>query len=402
MQSGNRFVSGIVWMITLVFVVVVQTSPARAVTEKVLHSFAGADGFLPYASVVLDAAGNLYGTTASGGLGFGTVFELKAAGDVWKEEVLYSFAGGSDGGNPYGGLVFDTAGNLYGTTRNGGTFGSGTVFELSASGGVWTKTTAYSFGANHLDGCLPQGDLTIDSLGNLYGTTSGCGEASSGTVFEVSPSGGGWIETTLWSFHGTDGQSPVAGVVFDTAGNLYGMTPTGGTFSQGNVFKLTPMSGTWTGTSIFSFTGGDNGCTPYGEPVLDKAGSLYGTTQRCGADEVGTVFMLKPTQGQWTMSVIHSFTGGIDGGSSRAGLRFDSAGNLYGTTQLGGLFGNGAVFRLTLEKSGRWREAEYSFMGGSDGSSPYSAPTVGTSSLFGTTVSGGTDRLGTVYEITEK
>jgi uncharacterized repeat protein (TIGR03803 family) len=402
MQS-HRAVAGVRWTITLLFVIVVYTISARAVTEMVLHSFAGPpDGIEPWGSVVLDASGNLYGTTRYGGtFGNGMVFELTLSGGVWTETMLYSFTGGPDGWGPLGGLILDTAGNLYGTTVAGGN-GQGVAFELSPLGGSWTEKAIYTFGNTPGDGCNPSAGLTIDSLGNLYGTNTGCG-VGYGTVFELTPSSGGtWTEAILWAFTGLDGASPEAGVVLDNTGNLYGTTYSGGFYGGGSVFKLSSASGNWMETSIFSFTGGNNGCNPNGDVILDKTGYLYGTTQGCGSDNVGTVFELTPTQGQWDMSVLHTFTGGIDGGRSDAGLKFDSAGNLYGTTQLGGLFGNGTVFRLN-PKCGTCTEAEYSFIGGTvDGANPYAGVTFGRGAVYGTTWSGGTTGQGTVYEITAK
>jgi uncharacterized repeat protein (TIGR03803 family) len=408
MQS-HRLVAGVRWAITLFLVIVVYASSALAVTEKVLHSFSGSpDGADPAASLVLDGLGNLYGTTYDGGaFGYGTVFELTRS-EGWTEKILYSFGAAPDGENPRGGLVFDKAGNLYGTTEHGGPFsgedGYGTVFELSPSEAGWTEEIIYDFGNSSGDGCFPVDSLTIDSLGNLYGTTANCGVEGGGTVFELSPSSGAWSETILWAFNFTDGDSPEGGVVFDSAGNLYGTTYAGGFYAGGNVYKLFQESGDWTETSIFSFTGGDNGCYPDGSVILDKAGNLYGTTSECGADDVGTVFKVTPTQeGQWTMSILHTFTGGTDGGRSAAGLIFDSVGNLYGTTFYGGLFGNGTVFSLTPKKGGKWTEAEYSFVGGpDDGANPYAGVILGSGAVFGTTSYGGASGQGTVYEITAK
>jgi uncharacterized repeat protein (TIGR03803 family) len=275
--------------------------------------------------------------------------------------------------------------------------------ELTPSSEGWTEQTLYGFGGGD-DGCNPRSSLTIDSSGNLYGTTQIGGPSNAGTVFEMTPSGGGWTETVLWALSGVDGTSPLAGVVFDTAGNIYGTGYGGGLFGGGTVFRLTPSSGGgWTGATIFSFTGCDNGCYPY-SVVFDSVGNLYGTTQRCGADEVGTVFKLTPTVGQWKMSVLHTFTGAADGAYPNSGLIFDSAGNLWGTTEYGGSFGDGTVFRLNPPSSGsRWKESEYSFMGGSDGAYPVAGITFRNSSFgtlaFGGASSGGTNNLGVVYQI---
>jgi uncharacterized repeat protein (TIGR03803 family) len=239
-------------------------------TEQVLHRFPddnGTDGTAPVAGLIIDAAGNLYGTTSSGGTLFfrGTAFELTpAAGGVWTETVLHSFGNGTDASEPRAGLIFDAAGNLYGTTAVGGTgsnciFGCGTVFELTpAAGGGWTEKVLYSFNANGTDGYSPEAGLIIDAAGNLYGTTyaggtsSGCAPYGCGTVFELTPAaGGGWTETVLHNFgNGTDGSTPFAGLIFDAAGNLYGTTYYGGTGANegGTVFEFTaaPKAGTTT------------------------------------------------------------------------------------------------------------------------------------------------------------
>src|ERR1019366_4407129 len=209
-------------------------STGAAAADNVLHNFNndGTDGVNPQADLIFDAAGNLYGTTSQGGTSdAGTAFELTpAAGGTWTEKVLWSFGTGMDGANPLAGLIFDGAGNLYGTTYNGGTSNSGTVFELTpAAGGTWTEKVLYGFdgGANGGD---PSAGLIFDAAGNLYGTTSFGGPYNHGTVFELMPAGGGsWTEQVLHNFgSGTDGISPLAGLIFDGAGNLYGTTYHGG------------------------------------------------------------------------------------------------------------------------------------------------------------------------------
>jgi uncharacterized repeat protein (TIGR03803 family) len=392
-----------------------QSAGAATETEKIIYTFTGgANGAHPYSELLLDKAGNLFGTTSSGGgigvcnglPGCGTVFELSPSSSGWTEKTIYTFTGSADGGFPLGGVVMDKSGNLYGTAQGaGGASYCGTVIELTPSAeGEWTETTLYSFNGYNEggDGCSPRATLTLDANGNIYGTTGSGGPFNDGTVFELLPPsapGGAWTETVLLSFDGTDGDTPTGSVVFDNAGNLYGTTDSGGSFNWGSVFKLTPTSGSWSATSIFSFTSGDNGCNPNGGVVFDKAGNLYGTTDWCGADEVGTVFKLTPTVGQWTMSRLHTFTGAIDGAEPYAGLTLDPQGNIYGATFLGGLFGEGVAFKLT-RKSGKWAESEYSFRGGADGTNPYAAPTLGQAALFGTTVYGGAATMGTVYMIT--
>jgi uncharacterized repeat protein (TIGR03803 family) len=215
-------------------------------TETLLHNFNnnGRDGVNPQAGLIIDDAGNLYGTTYRGGIyNSGTAFELSPQqGGGWTEKVLHSFGHGSDGITPDANLTIDAAGNLYGTTYNGGIHGRGTVFELTPrEGGGWTETVLHSFG-NGSDGANPYAGLIIDANGNLYGTTLAGGIHTAGTAFELSPrQGGGWTETILHSFgNGTDGNSPYAGLIFDASGNLYGTTLEGGIHSYGVVFEITP------------------------------------------------------------------------------------------------------------------------------------------------------------------
>src|ERR1039458_4539934 len=244
-MRGKRLSIRLTAALTIFAAALLMTSTwaAAQVQEQVLHSFQndGADGVDPYAGLIFDGAGNLYGTTWQGGTyGYGTVFELTpTAGGTWTENVLWSFGSGTDGTSPVAGLIFDAVGNLYGTTLQGGTYGYGTVFELTpAAGGTWTEKVLYSFGSG-TDGANPYAVLIFDAAGNLYGTTyfGGSSDAGNGTVFEVSPSAGGvWTEHVLHRFgNGTDGIWPQAGLVFDAVGNLYGTTSVGGTFGWGTV-----------------------------------------------------------------------------------------------------------------------------------------------------------------------
>jgi uncharacterized repeat protein (TIGR03803 family) len=326
-----------------------QTLPAAAWMEKVLHNFNnnGTDGYYPRASLISDAAGNLYGTTIYGSTyGWGTVFELTpTTGGGWTEQVLHSFGNGTDGGEPRASLIFDAAGNLYGTTYGGGIYchsigGCGTVFELTlTAGGNWTEAVLYNFGSFTDDGYEPSASLIFDAAGNLYGTTQFGGIHGWGTVFELTPTGGGgWSEQVLLNF-GTGGAFPQAGLIFDAAGNLYGTTSEGGT-NIGTVFELTPnVGGGWTETVLHNFGSGTDGSYPYAGLIFDAAGNLYGTTQYGGtynscSGGCGTVFELTPTAGgKWTEQVLLNFNG-TGGANPYAGLIFDAAGHLYGTTQL--------------------------------------------------------------------
>src|SRR5579872_2727634 len=333
-------------------------------TEKVLHNFNGKDGSGPYSGLTFDSSGNLYGTTFYGGKsavcggGCGTVFELTKASGNWKEKVLHNFNNGTDGSGSYASLIFDSSGNLYGTTFYGGNSalcngGCGTIFELiPQTGGTWMEKILYSFGANSTDGQSPVASLIFDSLGNLYGVARGGGVYGQGTAFELMPtSGGGWTEKVLYDFNdnGVDGNDPGSAMLFDASGDLYGTTFFGGAYGNGTAFELTPTSGGgWKENILHSFgANGTFGVYPLGL-VFDAAGNLYGTTQQ---DNVGggggTIFELLPGGGHWTEKVLHHFVNSTDGANSDSSLILDTTGNLYGTTQGGGTFGAGTVFKIT-------------------------------------------------------
>ena len=317
-----------------------------------LHSFNGTDGAWPQTSLIFDAAGNLYGTTHHGGVsGQGTVFELTpTGGGGWTEKVLYNFGKGTDGAAPEAGLIFDAAGNLYGTTTFGVSHDRyGTVFELSpTAGGNWTEKVLHSFGSG-ADGTYPMAGLVFDTSGNLYGTCSQGGAYGGwGIVFQLTPqAGGGWGEQVLHNFSDySDGSTPYAGLIIDVSGNLYGTTSSGGDYYEGTVFELSHTAGGgWTHQVLHSFNYTDGG-TPQAGLTFDAAGNLYGTAGG-GYYGYGTVFELTPTAGGgWTEQVLHSFNG-TDGAGPQAGLIFDADGNLYGTTAGGGTYNDGTVFELT-------------------------------------------------------
>jgi uncharacterized repeat protein (TIGR03803 family) len=353
---------------TVFIMVLFVTSASAAPKEKVLHGFNdGRGGALPNARLALDAAGNLYGTTTQGGAyNNGTVFMLtpKAAGG-WTEKVLHNFnLNGRDGVNPFsGGLIFDASGNLYGTTYQGGTYNKGTVFELTPqTGGGWTEKVLHSFNPNGKDGTGPLGLLTLDGAGDLYGTAGG-GVYNDGTVFELTPrADGGWVEKVLHSFNpdGTDGLYPEAGVTIDAAGHLYGTTSNGGAYGYGTVFELTPRAGgSWTEKVIHNFNdNGMGGTNPYAGLIIDQSGNLYGATVDFGTQGAGTVFELMPQSGGgWLEKVLHQFNpDGRDGIEPMASLVFDTAGNLYGTMVYGGAYGEGTVFELTPQAGGGWTQ----------------------------------------------
>ncbi|PYX48380.1 MAG: hypothetical protein DMG79_11885 [Acidobacteria bacterium] len=394
--------------------------------EKVLYSFYDSGGLvLPVAGVISDASGNLYGTTFYGGAnGVGMVFELSPGTSGWKETVLHSFnVDGTDGFWITGGLVFDAAGNLYGTTEFGGSGlcisgigGCGMVYKLTPnSNGSWTETILHNFDGN--DGFEAHSGLTIDAAGNLYGTTANGGAYSQGTVYEVSPSAGGtWTEKTLHDFTGgADGGVPYGSVLLDAAGNLYGMTSAGGgntpacRYGCGTVFELSPtLSGNWKWKGLHDFSKRDgDGKYPYNGLIFDASGNLYGVTSGGGGGphNKGIVFELSPTAGgKWTEKILHNFNiHNADGNGPSGTPVFDASGNLYGVTLGGGSNGKGSTFKLTPTTVGPWTETVlHSFSDqGSDGYHPNAGLIFDASgNLYGTTGDGGQFNEGTVFEIT--
>ncbi len=413
-------------MIVIILTLVLAPGAWAQSKFKTLYKFTGGtDGSQPRAGLIFDQAGNMYGMTQGGGAnGFGTVFKLTPNSDgSWSETVLHRFTGDTDGFMPHAGLTFDVAGNLYGTTSAGGAYGSGTVFELTpSSDGSWTENVLHHF--NGKDGRDPMAGLIFDAAGNLYSTTFAGGapelcvpSGGCGTVFKLTPnSDGSWTESVLYSFcsiaHCTDGGTSQAGLTFDAAGNLYGTTPLYGSriaFGYGVVFKLTPNSdGSWTEAVLHQFRGGKDGGHPYANVTFDAAGNLYGTTNAGGAYGGGTVFELTPnSDGSWTENVLHHFNG-KDGRGPMAGLIFDQAGNLYGTTEGGGnpscgsySNGCGVVFRLTPNAKGRWNETVLHTFTDHPGAFPLAGLVFDAAgNLYGTTSGDGTTTFGSVFEIT--
>jgi uncharacterized repeat protein (TIGR03803 family) len=327
---------------TLAFLAVnLLLGAAWAQKETVLYSFCSqnecTDGAGPYGGLVFDKKGNLYGTAIGGGdYGYGAVFKVAPSGN---ETKLYSFSGSPDGASPYAGLVFDTKGNLYGTTYYGGPSTHGTVFKVAPSGG---ETVLYSF-TGGTDGAYPYAGLVLDKKGNLYGTAQQGGGNNLGTVFKVTPSG---KEKVLHSFtRGSDGGNPYAGLIFDKKWNLYGTTEQGGGNSEGTVFKVTPSGKETVLYSFCSETKCVDGQEPYAGLVFDKKWNLYGTTEQGGGNRNGTVFKVAPSGQETTLYNFCSQSGCTDGAYPFAGLVFDKKGNLYGTTEEGGN-GYGTVFKL--------------------------------------------------------
>jgi uncharacterized repeat protein (TIGR03803 family) len=374
---------------------------------KTLYRFNGrSDGQFPSAGVIFDTEGNLYGTTFSGGTySYGTVFKLTPSGNGnWKENVIYTFGHERKRGvSPYAGLVFDSGGHLYGTTESGGTYEAGTVFTLKPNkDGTWTEIILHSFnGTNEIN---PIGELIFDLSGNLYGTTRGAPGYGLGTVFKLTPNpNGSWTESVLHSFSGTDGAAPAARLIFDTSGNLYGTTVAGGAVDNGTVFELMPnQDGSWKESVLHSFHYKD-GIYPYSSLIFDSAGNLYGTTVLGGSSGNGTVFKLTLNKhGRWKESVLHSFDqNGGDGFYPYAGLILDSAENLYGTTSSGGAYEEfGTIFKLTRTKGG-WAESVLHSFRDLPGARPIGGLiSDGQGTLFGTTSGDGFRTWGSVFEIT--
>jgi uncharacterized repeat protein (TIGR03803 family) len=413
--------------------------PAWAQTETILYGFGLNEG-QPFGGVVFDNSGNLYGGTGGGTAGEGSiVYELSPApAGGWTESLLHTFGAQGDGNQASGALVFDEQGNLYGTTSYGGlnlcsqSVGCGTVFELSKmKTGGWQEQVLYSF--RGADGAWPASSLALNTQGNLYGTTVGGGTYGLGIVFELRRNTADtWSEAVLHSFAGGgDGARPGSSLVFDAKGNLYGTTAEGGGVGPcylggcGTAFVLTPgQSGAWTETVIHSFSGGRDGAGPVAGLVFDSVGNLYGTAYAggdlaCTSTQTknigcGTVFELSPAEGGgWTDTTLHEFKGGSDGNNPVGGLVSDTQGNLYGSTEWGGGKGEcfdqkgaqnfcGSVYELSPAAAGWTERVLYGFgKNASDGDAPSSSLVLDSmGNLYGTTGGGGQNGYGIAFEIT--
>jgi uncharacterized repeat protein (TIGR03803 family) len=362
-QSSIRF------FICLLALVIGTARLTLAQTETVI-AYTG----LNYAGMIFDSAGNLYGVTNTGGSstncpgfeGCGTVFELSpAGGTTWTQTTIYNFQDLADGAYPFGGLVFDAAGNLYGTNTGGGTYNAGVAFKLSPrSGSSWTFTPLYSFGQSN-QSVPPSSPLTLDAAGNLYGITLGGGRYFYGSAFKLSNVAGVWKEQILHSFGGPgDGAQPYGPLVIDAQGNLYGTTSAGGSTTWGIVFELSHQpSGAWTENLLYTFASGGS---PEAGLILDSAHNLYGTTQTGGAHGAGGVFRLTRVNQNgslvWKYIQLYSFTAGADGSNPTSPLTFDASGNLYGTdsapaTGCQGFYGCWQVYKLSVGSNGLWHIA---------------------------------------------
>ena len=371
---------------------------------KILH---GVPGGL-FGGVTLDTKGNLYGGTSGGGNNnHGTIFELTSGAHGWTLTTLHSFDG-SDGGTPNGGLIFDAAGNLYGTSPSGGTYNGGNVFEMTPGSGSWTFEDLYDFcQVYHCpDGGAPT-SVVLDRAGRLYGAVAAGGAYTRGGVFQLTPGAGGWSETVLYSF-GFPGRLvneyiPYAAPTFDKLGNLYGTTFSGGV-GGGTVFKLRRVSEGWAEQLLYDFCSAGfplckDGLRPYAGVVIDGSGNLYGTTEQgggntCGETTCGTVYKLAPMRnGGWRHTVLYDFPNPANGSFPTGGVVIDTAGNLYGATVAGGIGGCsggcGVAYKLTPGADGKWGYTVLHRFNGGDGFQP----------LGGLILDGKGNLYGTAYDV---
>jgi len=390
------------------FVIALSLVTATAATTDVIFSFEEGNGEYADTDLETDSAGNLYGTTVLGGdHGSGTVFQLSPTPNGWVQTVLYSFTGGADGGEPYKGVSIDRQGNLYGTAVTGGSGscegGCGVAYKLTNSGGTWTQTVVHAFTGGD-DGSGPGARVTVDRSGNLYGMTPTGGTYGLGTIYKLHPQGGSWNFQVIHTFTGgADGSSGSAGRMFLNQRRLYGAATTGGNYGSGVVFELTPTAvGEWDFRTLYSFHGQPDGSFPYGALLRAPSGKFYGTTYYGGANGIGAVYELSPRQtGEWAETVIYSFQNRNDGNSPISNLVSDAVGNLYGTTSEGGL-GSGTIFKLSPIGGGQWTETVvHAFAGPPDGGFSYNGMVVDPfGNFYGATVHGGTADDGCVYQFT--
>lgn len=410
-------------------VVGLLTGCSFASQYHVIHTFLDKPAAFPATQLVFGPDGNLYGTTGINGgtcpQFCGNVFQLvpPTANSGWSYHIIHTFTGPhGDGQNPFSSVIFDKAGNLYGTTASAlnnqvcqqERLDCGTIFELSPDGkGGWSETVLYRFTGNG-DGAFPGGPLAFDSSGNLYGTTSAGGSASCpidtifgcGVAWELSPGSSSWTFTTLHSFNGSDGYRP-EGLMFDAAGNLVGTTPYGGTGGNcsvgcGLIYTLTFGSSGWSVKSLYEFTGGNDGAIPVGLS-LDGSGNLYGAAESGGSTkctyECGTIFELSPNGSNWNFSVVHSFNG--NDGAYPIAVLVDGTGLLYGVSYGGDpscqALGCGVIFKI-VQQSGEWKEGVLFQFTGADGEFPNPLTLDSAGYLFGSAGAGGKDNYGVAFK----
>src|SRR6516164_1725228 len=397
------------------FVIALSLVTARATTTDVIFSFNEDDGEYADTDLETDSAGNIFGTTVLGGdHGSGAVFQLSPTRSGWVHTVLYSFTGGADGGEPYKGVTIAPGGysatdvsGLYGTAVTGGSGGCeggcGVVYKLTKSNGTWNQTVIYAFtGAE--DGSRPGARVTVDRSGDVYGMTPTGGTYGVGTIYKLHPHAGSDTFQVIHTFTGgNDGATGSAGRMLLQHGRLFGAATAGGMYGSGVVFELTPTAvGEWDFRTLYSFHGQPDGSFPYGALLRAGSGKIYGTTYYGGNNGIGSVYELSPRLvGEWDERVIYSFQPGNDGNSPISNLVRDAAGNLYGTTSEGGL-GSGTIFKLSPIGGGQWTESVvHPFAGPPDGGFSYNGMVVDRfGNFYGATVHGGTDNDGCVYKFT--
>ena len=410
-------------VVLLLALAIVTGCGASAQTFSIIYSLP-VSANTPWGSLTMDAAGNIYGTTTQSHTQSGTAFELKKWSGSWLFSSLITFTQ-PDGITPDAGLTIGPGGALYGTTIDGGTYNAGTVYALRppqtfcrSVNCAWSRTVVYSFGAPG-DAAYPYlGNLVFDAAGNMYGTTSEGGVFNMGAVFELVRAGGGnWTERVLYSFAGgSDGSGPATGIAFDAAGNLYGTTEGGGNSGCGNsgcgtVYKLTPSGSGWAETVLHKFSGVSDGNDPVGGVIFDRSGNMYGSTAQGGPNQGGTIFELSPNGAGWNYSLLYVLTEGEygPGGGPTGSLVLDSSGALLGTTLLLGEYSVGNIFKLT-HQGGNWIYTDlHDFIpfDNEDGEEPIGTPILDSSgNLYGTTTGGGAIecsfevQCGTVWKLT--
>lgn len=390
-------------------VILLLTTAAWAASKtKLIYSFGGgADGEYTDTELVRAQDGNLYGTSVQGGaFGSGTVFQVTPAG---VHTVLYNFTGGTDGGEPYKGVTLDADGTIYGTAVTGGggscEGGCGVIFKLARVNGSWTQTVIHQFSGGN-DGSGIGSPVAFDAQGNLYGTTPTGGAFGAGVVFQLRPEANGhWELRVIHAFTGgADGGGGSAGkLLVSKRGNIYGVCTVGGVNGFGTVYKISQQEGRWHFTTLYAFKDQPDGALPYGGLVFDREGNLYGTTYYAGANDLGTVYKLTRHQDTWTESVLYSFKGGADGDSPISTLVADEAGSFYGTTSDGGSSSCscGTVFKMTDNENGTWSESViYRFPGAPRPGFAYNGLVKDSEgNFYGTTVHGGVNNDGAIYEV---
>jgi uncharacterized repeat protein (TIGR03803 family) len=404
----KRLSAAMRWTVmTLLLVEAMFVNSARARNTHVVYSFGGGDGEYFDTELTMDKAGNLYGTSVQGGdFNSGNVFQLSPTRHGWTLTVLYCFTSGPDGGQPYKGVALDSHGDLYGATVTGGIGGCdggcGVVYKLNHSRGRWNQSVIYSFTGGS-DGAGPGSPVVFDKRGNLFGTTPTGGTNGSGTIYELTPNKNKtWKLKVVHTFTGgDDGAGGSAGrLIFDGRGNIYGVTTSGGAFGSGTAFQVSSLSpGKWKLQTLYAFKGQPDAGFPYGGLIFDAAGNLYGTTYYDGKNDIGAVYELSPVGGKWKERVLHSFEGGLDGSESLSTLVSDAAGNLYGTTIAGGASGCDCGTLFKVAAGSRKYSVRYRFKGTPDGAVVYAGMVPDSKGQFyGITLQGGSANIGTIFK----